>query len=458
MRWPLRIQIALPTIALFMATLATVSVLTAWLASNREKRRIEGELRDVVTTLETTNFPLGDPVLAQVHDLTGVELLVANNAGERLNSSNPSLERPPSNVSVQSIGSISLGTVVFIDDNEYFHTVVALDRRSVGGDESLLHLYYPVSSWKTARFEAALPPLVIGLCAAPIVMALAWWLAWRVTRRLERLSQQTLRVAEGDFKPLTDFRGNDEVRDLGLSFNRMATMLAQFEEEVRRAERLQTLGQLGGGIAHQMRNAATGCRLALDLHRRNCKRTDDENLLVATRQLDLMEEYLSRFLSLGREEEHRPLTVKKLLDDVLPLVNPTAEHVGVRVTTKPISADNNLVGAAKELQQMLVNLLLNAIEASASQQDDDVVPTVVIEIQTTSEQLHLEIRDNGAGPSADIADVFAPLVSEKPEGVGLGLSVARDIARRHNGDIAWQRDNGETCFRVTLPNARINQT
>ena len=94
-------------------------------------------------------------------------------------------------------------------------------------------------------------------------------------------------------------RRNDELRNLAESINRMAGQLANYERQVRRHERLKTLGQLGASMAHQLRNAATGGRMAIELHRRDCPRaTSDNSLEVALRQLLLMESYLRQFLTI----------------------------------------------------------------------------------------------------------------------------------------------------------------
>ena len=103
--------------------------------------------------------------------------------------------------------------------------------------------------------------------AAVIAVVSTTLLARRFTSRVRQLSLQAAKIAAGDFQstplPATD----DELRDLTAALNQMGQQLAQYEEQVRRGERLRTLGQLGAGIAHQMRNSATGARLALEFHK-----------------------------------------------------------------------------------------------------------------------------------------------------------------------------------------------
>jgi signal transduction histidine kinase len=279
-------------------------------------------------------------------------------------------------------------------------------------------------------------------------------LAARVTRPINKLQSQVARIAEGDFQPLPVPERNDEIRDLAAAINRMAQMLARYEDQVRRAERLRTLGQLGGGIAHQMRNAATGCRMALDLHRRDCPPgIDFESLDVAGRQLTLMEKYLQRFLTLGRASarQHAPVDLAALVESVLPLVRPSAQHVGVELEFSPPPESLVVQGDAESLEQLLVNLLLNGVEAAASNPKVGRPAVRVCLSRGDGSRIQLEVRDTGPGPATTIGtDIFEPLVTEKPDGTGLGLSVAREITQQHGGHIRWERSGMETCFIVEL--------
>src|SRR5262249_52477057 len=126
-------------------------------------------------------------------------------------------------------------------------------------------------------------------------------LAQRLTSRVRQLECQTRQIAEGDFSPLALPRRRDELRDLALSINKMAQRLAGFQETTRKNERLRLLGQVSGGLAHQLRNGVTGARLAVQLHARECPGGPEaEALTVALRQLALVELHVQRFLALGR--------------------------------------------------------------------------------------------------------------------------------------------------------------
>src|SRR6185436_14855659 len=101
-----------------------------------------------------------------------------------------------------------------------------------------------------------------------------------------------------DFSPMLLPSLNDELLDLGRSVNEMAQRLAHFQETSRRTERLRLLGQVSGGLAHQLRNGVAGARLAVQLHAQDCPAgADHEALTVALRQLSLVEMHLKKFLN-----------------------------------------------------------------------------------------------------------------------------------------------------------------
>jgi signal transduction histidine kinase len=240
---------------------------------------------------------------------------------------------------------------------------------------------------------------------------------------------------------------------------------------VRHNERLRTLGQLGGGIAHQMRNAVTGCRMAVDLHTRNCRSgADDQAIQVATGQLELMERHLQRFLALGRREPkpHVKIDLLHVVRNVVALVDANARHLGVQLDHKVPDDPVFVCGDEDALAQLLTNLTLNAIETTSTPADfveqqsatmsvgEDRIPdsrrAVTLLLHATGRQASLTVQDTGNGPSRDVRErLFEPFVTEKADGTGLGLFVAREIAHSHSGEIHWERRGQTTCFTVDLP-------
>jgi signal transduction histidine kinase len=238
----------------------------------------------------------------------------------------------------------------------------------------------------------------------------------------------------------------------------MTERLGQYEREVRRSEQLRTLSQLGAGMAHQLRNAATGSRMAIELHQRQCPASSAEALEVALRQLRLMESYLQRFLALGRPKRavREPVPLAALVEDVFTLVRPACLHAGIELSAVKPETPLCVLGDADELRQLLLNLAMNSVDAVSGQEQP--LKRIVLELQpgepdasASGGHCALCVRDSGPGPSSEVSSrLFEPFVTGKPEGTGLGLFVARQIAEDHGGTIGWQRREEMTEFRVEL--------
>jgi signal transduction histidine kinase len=194
--------------------------------------------------------------------------------------------------------------------------------------------------------------------------------------------------------------------------------------------------------------------MAIELHRRQCAAGPaSESLEVALRQLRLMESYLQRFMALGRDQPKTSQNVllAAVVDDALSLVRPACVHAGIDLEFMPSAQPFRVRGDPDALRQLTVNLVLNAVEAAGRQNGSR--PRITVALESAGEgRAALHVRDTGPGPSPEVADrLFEPFVSGKPEGTGLGLYVARQVAEDHHGSIAWQRHDGETHFTVELP-------
>ena len=100
---------------------------------------------------------------------------------------------------------------------------------------------------------------------------------------------------------------------------------------------------------------------------------------------------------------------------------------------------------------MLINLVLNATDAAKPREDAPARVGVELAVEEGARAV-LRVTDSGPGPAAAIEnEVFEPFVTDKPEGTGLGLYVARQVAEDHNGALGWRRLGETTCFTLTLP-------
>lgn len=281
--------------------------------------------------------------------------------------------------------------------------------------------------------------------------------ARRVSNVLAQLGQEVERLAEGDFSGVEQPDWNDETRDLALAVNQTANRLAQYESELRQTERLRTVAMLGAGLAHEMRNAATGCRLAVDLHAEDCHsdRADD-SLDVARHQLLLMEDKLQQLLQLGNQSSvsmDQLIDCRKLVSHSVDLITPAAVHAGIRILWSEPEEEVAVNADSVQLGQAVTNVLLNALDAAAKNQAaGNHTGQVSIELKRLEQELELAVTDSGEGPNGELAEsVFEPFVTGKSEGVGLGLALAKQAVESFGGHIGWCRNAGLTKFSIRLP-------
>lgn len=460
MRWPLRRQIMLPLLAVSIASLAAVGGIYAQLAARQARDRIERQLAGVVSVLSSSNFPLTGSVLEKMRELSGAEFVVTDAAGA---AQAASFSQGSSELPIGDEGDVErtspLGSRLVVMGEAYFHRVTPLPKRAGSPDPRMLHALFPEAEYRRALQEAYLPPVIVGVAAVVAVGIVASVLSGRISRTTSRLGSDVLRMARGDFTPAQLPHIDDEIRDLSLAVNRTAEMLAEYERQVRRAEQMRTVALLGAGLAHEMRNAATGCRIALDLHAEACVEcAGDESLLVAERQLLLMENQLQRFMRAGKSPAvtvDRVVDFASILENVWPLVLPAARHAGVELRFNRGSSEAWIAADDEALGQAIVNLLINAIEA-VQQPGGSTPRRVEANLAVTRPGFaELIVRDNGPGPQAAVADaLFTPFNTNKPEGVGLGLAVVKRVVEAHRGAIDWMRVDESTCFRIEIPLAR----
>jgi signal transduction histidine kinase len=450
MRWSIRYQLLVPLLTLLLGVVG-MSTWAALASAGRVRQQIEDQVRGIVHTLSQSTFPLSENVLHLMKGFSGADFLVVDSTGRRATTLRiADVDVPAAVATVNAWKELSLNHRTNVGGVAYLASGVRLRQGDNAG--SVLYIFYPESLWRDAVWEAVWPSLVLGVFAAAAAVVLAIGVAQRLGRRIRELERRTRLIAGGDFSPMPLPRRNDELRDLTHSVNEMAQQLARYQETVRRSERERLLGQVSGGLAHQLRNGVTGARLAVQLHCRECQASDkEESLAVALRQLNLVEMHLKRFLDLGRGEEvrHEPCSLVSILQETLTLLRPRCRHAHIQLDWEapPPEGDLTVRGDPGQLAHLFLNLASNAVEAAG--------PDGRVNVRlgrADKDRALIEVLDSGPGPAAEVAPrLFEPFVTGKPDGVGLGLAVARQVAEAHGGSLSWRRRDEQTCFAVELP-------
>jgi two-component system, NtrC family, sensor kinase len=240
------------------------------------------------------------------------------------------------------------------------------------------------------------------------------------------------------------------------------TSRARHEEMLRRSERMASLGHTLAGVAHELNNPlAAVCGFAqLMLQRRRDR--DDRSALEtmlheATRAGRIVKDLLT-FARRQDAERHIPLQVNETVSYILSSQQYAMETHGI-VRDVHLAADlPYVIGSPSQLEQVLVNLLVNArqaLEDGDAARADDRVPTITVRTRQEQDEVVIDIGDNGPGIASDaLPRIWDPFFTTKPEGegTGLGLSVVHGIVTEHGGHIDVESTPSDgTRFTIRLP-------
>ena len=458
MRWPIRIQLLWPMLAVMALTILLVGAAVTYWRISQVRAQQKDNLQRVATTLVEGSFPLSEQVLQQMRGLSGAEFVLLGGNSEIVTTTldiSPEVHRRLRELPLDRVlDDLAEQPKIVIGTRQYLATRTPLVRPLPSGGPGSLAILYPEDQILAEAHRAAWPALLAVVAIAVVVVVVTTLLAQRFVKPIRTLGDRTAAIARGDFTPLPVTPRDDEIRDLTVAINQMTKTLSQYETEIRRSEQLRTLHQLGAGMAHQLRNSAAGALMAIELHQRQCPASaDSESLEVARTQLKLMSSYLQRFLTLGqsRPASTDRLALQQLVCEVIKLVEPACAHAKIELTHQWPEQPLMIEGDAETLRQVLINLLLNAVDAARAKNGTPGRVIVGIRADENNRAI-LEIKDSGPGPNQSVEGrIFEPFVSEKPDGTGLGLFVARQVVEQHRGTIDWRREQDLTCFTVELP-------
>ncbi len=299
----------------------------------------------------------------------------------------------------------------------------------------------------------------IAICAASIFA-----LAWFVQRPMVELQEKIAQVGDGDLNVSVSFaKRNDEIGDLGRNFNHMVEQLRDSREEIERLHRTQmsraehfaTLGELAAGLAHEIRNPLAGIAGVVEIIGRDLPQTSPARAVLKDVRIEIAQinHILTDLLQTARP--HPPNIRRSDL-------NTTVEHAVMlarqQALSKPIEIELKTNPSLPEIEhdsdqihQMLLNLLLNAIQAI------DERGHITVAIEARDDGAAIIVSDTGRGILPEhLPNIFRPFYTTKGNGTGLGLSLARRIIEEHHGRIDVTSVVGKgSRFEVYLPFSRV---
>ncbi len=260
--------------------------------------------------------------------------------------------------------------------------------------------------------------------------------------------QDGLAGLEKDFnRSLPESSG--ELGEITKSINRMAEVRRKLEDELRREDRLRTVGRTVAGFAHEIRNPLNGIRLSMQVLEQRLKggAVQPQDLKLVMGEVDRMDALLTDLLAF-REKKNTELSEQDVLPAVercVELVRPPNGGSRIRIETSGEPSSFPAMVDAQKLTQATLNLLLNAVEAAGENGE------VIASLRRNHENVEIEIQDSGPELTAEQQQhMFEAFYTTKPNGTGLGLAVSRQLILEMGGDLRYEAEPGKKAFVISL--------
>ncbi len=298
-------------------------------------------------------------------------------------------------------------------------------------------------------------PLIIVLSLG-VIFLLSVSLIRKNMEPIESLQLATRKIADGGFGHKVKIKTGDEFESLGNSFNEMGKRLEEGQALLVKSAKLSGIGQMAAGIIHEAKQPITAIsgllQLAMLDQLSDKSKKHLETVLKAVDRLNLI---LSRFMSFSRvsEEITEDLSIEKIIHEVHQLLEHQLKKNQIRCSIEGEENLPHILGYNQGLQQVISNLLINAMHALEDKENDQ--RTIKINTSSSNDRVLVEIEDNGCGIPEEIQDrIFDPFFTTKSadEGTGLGMAIVESILCKHNAEIGVKSTVGiGTKFTISFP-------
>lgn len=295
-------------------------------------------------------------------------------------------------------------------------------RQTLTPDGWVLHMLADPGPRVRANLATGRLVLVLLMAAIAIVLLMAW-----IMRRRRRTQEELL----------------------------VSARTRTLREQLSQANRLATLGQISAGVNHEIGQPVTALRVYAETGEKLVQAGKIDAAAENFRQIVSLADRIGRITSelrlFSRRQpgDTRPVPVGEVIEGAQLLLRDRLHSEGIRIILPDETLRDTIVKAEHvRLEQVLVNLLQNAIDASPKN------GLIKVEIDTPEKFVALRVIDAGEGISTEVAaQLFQPFVTSKASGLGLGLVISRDIMRDIGGDLVLEADREGTCFTMKIPRA-----
>lgn len=305
--------------------------------------------------------------------------------------------------------------------------------------------------------------VALGVCGAIGGLLGGWVISSAVRRNMLRAEERlraTARQLDQAARTAEDTatragRSADVLDDVAKSASAVLDRLKQTERDALRAEQLAWAGQMAAGIAHEVRNPLMAIKLLIQALAAggSGERLRPRDIQVLEEEIIRLEQIISSFLDFARppRPDKKPVDVVPLVWQVATRVRGRAELQGVAIEVDSPATPVVAQIDSNQVQQVLYNLIFNALDAQPS--GGRIRVAVGVDRGRAAPALLIQVEDEGPGLPVHVrAKLFEPFVSTKDSGMGLGLSICRRIVESHGGEIqASNREGGGAAFALQIP-------
>lgn len=295
-----------------------------------------------------------------------------------------------------------------------------------------------------------------------------------IDRPINRMVATIKKIEKGDLSVRMNMKSKDEIGILANSFDNMVQALESarneleltHEQQMERAAKLATIGEVVAGIAHEIKNPLTGISCAVQLLQAELSEDSSQKVITdkILSQIKRLDRTVKDLLSYAKPKAAKflPYNINEVIDRAVFLVYPEAKSLNVKVNTDIEEGLPDIIMDPDQMQQVSLNLMINALQAmpeggnltiKAHQIEYDDLDVSLKKELSRGSKLAVSFADTGKGISSeDMEYIFEPFFTRKSKGSGLGLSITRKIIREHGGVLNCESKLGKgSLFTIYLP-------
>ncbi len=339
----------------------------------------------------------------------------------------------------------------------------------LGVDIALSDIHKTVDAFKKEHLlDAVIGFLLIGGGLMLVVGLL-------IDRPIKKMVRTIRRIENGDLSARMEEDKKDEFGLLAKSFNSMLESLDSAKQEIemchseqmQRAAKLASLGEIISGIAHEIKNPLTGISCAVQVFQSEMNEDDSKKavtteILNHIKRLDRTVKDLLNYAK-PKPPNFMPYKIDDVLNKAIFFVYPEAKKHNVAIDTGIEGEIPDVMMDPDQMQQVFLNLMINAVQAmpdggklkitTSNSEKEKAEDNKIIELLPGEKAVMIKFEDTGIGVEDDILDsIFDPFFTKKSKGTGLGLAISRRIVQEHGGEITVKSEVGKgSIFTIYLP-------